>query len=314
MARSDRAWVWDWSASSRYTRRRTEGGQRSAPAMSALRASQSHDTTRAFDCLLERGHLIVELLLVNNFQDLADARSRFHPELEHVTAEQNRRRRPMLDAERARALEKTVHRRAVETAGPPPFAIRLRDPCQQFEIDLLRESPERAVADFVAHLVPGAGLQMLRGDAEHLLAHVVAIDRVDVEAVEKRRRRRHAEFLVVHRADPTVDERRRRRLAEIVRERAEHHRDLLRPRQVGDSRSRLVDHLQRMYPDVPLGMPLRFLRTSGQGAKLRKQRADDSEIHRERETDRRAPRLQQQLFDFAPDAFARQIVERNRAA
>src|SRR3954447_20190844 len=212
MARSDRAWVSDWSASSRYRRRRTEAGQRSPPAMSALRASQSHDTTRAFDRLLERGHLIVELLLVDDFQDLADARSGFHPELEHMTAEQNRRRRPMLDAERARALDKPVHRGAIEAAGPAPFAIGLRNAREQFQIHLVREAPERAVADFVTHLVPGTRLQMLRGDPEHLFAHVVAVDGVDVQPIEERRRRRHAKLLVVHGADPAVDERGGRRL------------------------------------------------------------------------------------------------------
>src|SRR4051794_38112981 len=108
MERSDPASVSDWTASSRCTRRTTEAGQRSAPAMSGVRASQSHDTTRAFDGLLERSHLIVELLLVNNFQDLADPRSRFDAELEHMTAEQNRCWRAMLDAERARALEKPI--------------------------------------------------------------------------------------------------------------------------------------------------------------------------------------------------------------
>src|SRR5689334_21021334 len=115
MARSDQAWALARTASFHCTSRATRAAQRWVPAMSGVRASQSHDTTRAFDRLLQRRHLIVELLLVDDFQDLAHARSRFHPELEHVTAEQHRRRRPMFDAERARALEKPVHRRAVET-------------------------------------------------------------------------------------------------------------------------------------------------------------------------------------------------------
>src|SRR4051812_20838366 len=113
MARSDRASAWEWKASSRCTRRTTEAGRRSASARSASRASRSHDTTRALNRLLERSHLVVELLLVDNFQDLADARSRFHSELEHMTAEQDWRRRTMLDAEGAGALEKPVHCRAV---------------------------------------------------------------------------------------------------------------------------------------------------------------------------------------------------------
>ena len=36
----------------------------------------------------------------------------------------------------------------------------------------------------VADLMPGAGLQMLRDDAEDLAADVDAVDRVDVQAIE----------------------------------------------------------------------------------------------------------------------------------
>ena len=44
-------------------------------------------------------------------------------------------------------------------------------------------------------------------------------ERVHVEPIEQPRGRRHARLLVIHRADPPVDERGRRRLAEIVAER-----------------------------------------------------------------------------------------------
>ena len=62
----------------------------------------------------------------------------------------------------------------------------------------MREPAERAVADLVAHLEPRAGLQMLGGDARATCrAHVVAVDRVHVQAIEERRRRRDALFLVI---------------------------------------------------------------------------------------------------------------------
>ena len=102
--------------------------------------------------------------------------------------EHEARRRLVLDAERARALEEPVHRRAVERAGPRPWQSDFASTRQQLEVDLLREPPERAVADLVAHLVPHARLQVVRDDAEHLRAHVVAVDRVDVEPVEQRGR------------------------------------------------------------------------------------------------------------------------------
>ncbi len=78
-------------------------------------------------------------------------------------------------------------------------------------------------------------------------------------------------------------------------------------------RARLIDHLQRVHPHVALGVPFGLLRTAGERLQFRKQRADDAELHRERQADRR-PRRQQQLFDFAPDALGGQIVERNVAA
>src|SRR5256885_1774644 len=136
---------------------------------------------RVGDRLLESRDRAVHLLLVYGFQNLADARARLHAEREQVPAEENRRRRPMLDAERARSLEEPVHRGAVEAAGAPPLAVRLRDAREQLEVHFVREPAERAVADFVAHLVPGTRLEVLRGDAEHLPADVVAVDRVDVE-------------------------------------------------------------------------------------------------------------------------------------
>ena len=51
----------------------------------------------------------------------------------------------VLDAERARALEEPVHRRAIERAGAA-VAVGLREARQQLEVDFLRQAPERAVA------------------------------------------------------------------------------------------------------------------------------------------------------------------------
>ena len=167
--------------------------------------------------------------------------------------------------------------------------------------------------DLVLRLEPHARLQVLRRHAEHLRAHVVAVDRVHVQPIEKRRCRRHALLLVIDRPDPTVEERRGRRLAEVVADRAQHDGDLLRPRQVVHARPRLIDDLQRVHPDVALGMPLGFLRAADERVQLGKQFLDDAEIQREREPDRRL-RREQQLLDLAPDPLGRQIVERDRAA
>ena len=82
----------------------------------------------------------------------------------------------MLHAERAGAFEEPVHGGAVEAPRLPPFAIRLGDACEQLQVHFVREPAERAVANFVAPFVPGARLEMLRGDAGDLRSYIVAVE------------------------------------------------------------------------------------------------------------------------------------------
>jgi len=72
----------------------------------------------------------------------------------------------MLDAEGSRALEEPVHGRAVEVPRPSE-TVRLRHPREQFEIDLLRQPPERAVAHRRWGLPEHSRLQVMSHDAEH---------------------------------------------------------------------------------------------------------------------------------------------------
>src|SRR6266487_663682 len=97
-----------------------------------------------------------------------------------MTAEQNRRRRPMLDAERSRPLEEPVHRRTVKLSWSPAETVRSGEPRKQFEVDFLGEPAERAIADLVADLEPRPGLQMVRDQTSDLPPHVVSIDRPDI--------------------------------------------------------------------------------------------------------------------------------------
>ena len=53
-----------------------------------------------------------------------------------------------------------------------PEAVRPGEAREQFEVYLLRQASERAVADVVLDLVPGAWLEVLRGEAEHGATHV----------------------------------------------------------------------------------------------------------------------------------------------
>ena len=141
---------------------------------------------------------------------------------------------------------------------------------------------------------------MVRDEAEHLPAHVLAVDRMNVEAIEKRGGRRDAFLLVVQRADAAVDEGRRRRLAEIVRHRAEHDDELIGTIEIVDALPRLVDHHQRMHPHVALRMPFRLLLASDERLQLRKQLIDDAELERERETDRGPAWRAAAAFRFLP--------------
>ena len=77
-------------------------------------------------------------------------------------------------------------------------------------------------------------------------------------------------------------------------------------------RARLVDHHQRVDPDVALRMPFGILRAVVERLHLRQQLMNHAELARERETDRRPLGLQEQFLELAPDALGRQIVERDR--
>ena len=94
---------------------------------------------------------------------------------------------------------------------------------------------------------------------------------------------------------------------------AEHHRQLLRPREIVDAGPRLVDDLQVVDPDVAFRMPLGLLRASDEREQFRKQPRDDPEVERERKAERWS-RREQQLLDFTPDALGRQVVERDGSA
>ncbi len=154
----------------------------------------------------------------------------------------------------------------------------------------------------------------MRDESEHLAPHIFAVDRMNVEPVEERRRRFDPFFLVIHRADPAVEECRRRGLAEIMRHCAEHDDELVGAVEVVDARARLVDHLERVHPHVSFRMPFGLLHAAHERLQLWKQLIHDAQLERQRESNRWPPRAEQQLFDLPPDAFRRQIVEADRAA
>src|SRR4051812_6097326 len=105
-----------------------------------------------------------------------------------MPAKQQRLWRAAIDAEVARLLEEPVHRRTIEFACAPE-TIRLGHPRQQLEIDFLREPAERAVRKLVPDFVEHSGFQMMSRQPEHLRTYVLAVDGMNVQAIEKRRRR-----------------------------------------------------------------------------------------------------------------------------
>ena len=82
-------------------------------------------------------------------------------------------------------------------------------------------------------------------------------------------------------------------------------------RQVVDAGAGLVDHHQRVDPDVAFGVPLGLLRAPDQRQQLREQARDDLEVERERQPQRGSGGAQQELLDLAPDTLGRQVVEWN---
>ena len=96
------------------------------------------------------------------------------------------------------------------------------------------------------------------------------------------------------------------------RHRAEHDDELIGAIEIVDALPRLVDHHQRVHPDVALRMPFRFLLAADERLQLRKQLIDDAKLAAPARSRSTAVRAQQQLLDFAPDALRRQIVEPDR--
>jgi hypothetical protein len=153
--------------------------------------------------------------------------ARFDAEVEEMPPQKDRRRGAMLDAEATGAFEEPVHRLAVERAGRRPRQSDFASRAKELEVHFLRETTERSVADFVTRLEPHAGLQVLRRHTEHLAAHVVALNRIHVQSIEKGGCGRHALLLVIDGADAAVEEGGGRRLAQVVTDGTEHDRKLL---------------------------------------------------------------------------------------
>src|SRR5688572_20230130 len=148
---------------------------------------------------------------------------------------------------------------------------------------------------------------MLAHERNHLPAHVITIDRVNVDAVQKRLSRWHARRFVSARTQTSFDKLSRHRLAEIVGQRRQHHRYLPRVGKLVDQLPCPVERQSRMHKYVTLGMPLGILGHTDQRINLRKQLLQYAQRVQPAEPDRRLPRAQQQLLQLTPNPLSRQV-------
>src|ERR1041385_1176486 len=123
-----------------------------------------------------------------------------------MASEQQWIRRTLLDFKLARAFNEPFLR----FSAVPLFAwypvsisserISFRHPIQKVGLAPARQSSKRAFTNFVALLVKLTRLEMFAHERNHLPAHVVTVERVNVDTREEILSRRHAPFLVPARA------------------------------------------------------------------------------------------------------------------
>src|ERR1043165_28721 len=155
-----------------------------------------------------------------------------------MASEQQWIRRTLLDFKLPRAFNEPFLR----FSAVPLFAwypdsisserISFRHPIQKVGLAPARQSSKRTFTNFVALLVKLARLEMFAHERNHLPAHVITIERVNVDAIEKTLGRRHAPSLVPARTPASLEDLSRRRFPKIVGQRREHHRPLPRISQI----------------------------------------------------------------------------------
>src|SRR5215813_9124812 len=148
--------------------------------------------------------------------------------------------RALLDFQFPRALDKpflrfrTVPLFARHPVSIPAERIRFRDTIQEIRLAPPGQTPKRSLTDFVALLEKLTRLEMLSHKRDSLRAHVITVDRVYFDAIEKTLRRQHPRFLVPARAPTPFDELSCSRLPKIMSERRQHDRHLPRVGKIVD--------------------------------------------------------------------------------
>src|SRR5436309_191897 len=138
--------------------------------------------------------------------------------------------------------------------GVAPERIRPRHAIQELKLAFARETAKRAVTNLISLFVELAGLQMIAHQSDYLGAHVVSVQCVNVQSIEKSVRWLGSGFFVLARTKTAVYERGRRWFAEVMTKRSQHNSHLPWIIQVVDKRTRAIDNQASVNKDIALRM------------------------------------------------------------
>src|ERR1044071_6937522 len=126
---------------------------------------------------------------------------------------------------------------------------------------------------------------MIPHEGYDLSAPGVAVKRVDVQSIEKAFGRGNARLFVPARTNASIYKFGRRRFAEVMAERAEHHRHLPGIRQVVNHLARTINGKPLMNVHRAFGMPLFFLWHADESFQFGKELIECAEPVQPTETD-----------------------------
>src|SRR6185436_12109219 len=103
---------------------------------------------------------------------------------------------------------------------------------EQIQFTLSRQTPKSTITHLILLLEELARFQVVTHQSNYLPADIKAIQRMNVESIEKRCGRRDASLFVSTRAQAAIDKLRGCGFPKIVGQRRQHHRNLLRISQI----------------------------------------------------------------------------------
>ncbi len=216
-----------------------------------------------------------------------------------MSAQQDRRGRSRYNFKLAGTSDKPFLRFGViplltrNPIGVASQRISFGDPIQEIEFALARQPAKSAVAHFFTLFKKLSRLQMISHQRQDLLAHIVTLDRMDVQFFQKTERRSNSRFFVSTRAQTAIDELRRRRLAEIVGQGSQHYCHLLWIGEIVNQFARAINYQPRMDKDITFRVPLGILRNIDERFDFRKKLIERAQSVQPTQPDRGTLRAQE---------------------